>query len=271
MASGSRARDQSQNHDELQVTSLKPGEWFPTHIVHLGFEGFAMSPTWSPDGHLLAIIHEENNDGNDNCWISIFSGSPPYQKLDHVAELSSFQFVNHRDGICTLDALSWSPDGEWLTVESGGLSLLSIRDILRDLPSKSDAPPTVGVPSSAFIPLTDPQDESSFAPSWNPRSHLISYLTRPRSHDQGEVWEPQRILTYDPTSQQRAVLLTLPFAPDKNGPASSLEELQHLSALAWTPDGQQILFVVDRAVGCVDCPVTYPSQVYTFTPTPISG
>jgi WD40 repeat protein len=254
----------SGTHDDLQVTSLKPGEWFPTHIVHLGFEGDAAYPAWSPDGHLLAIVRDEFFNGR-GCAISIFSGSPPYRAFTHVAELSAQEFDN---GVCPIRSLRWSPDGEWLAVGASGIRLISIRDLLRDTPDESGSPAYVLLPEDVLIPLTDPQDAGSFAPAWNPQNHLLTFLTGPRSDDQGKAWAPQRIMAYDPASQQRAVLLTVPLTADP--PTSSLGLIQHMSTLAWSPDGQHLLFVVDEAVNCVDCPLTHPSQMYMFTPAPTS-
>jgi Tol biopolymer transport system component len=252
-------------HDELQVTSLKPGEWFPTHIVRLGIQGDIFSPTWSPDGRLLAVIHGESY-LSSNCSISIFSGVSPYEELTHRAELSSSEFDT---ALCSFDSLTWSPDGDWLAIAAHGVKLIPIRDILLGLLDETNPPSSYDVPKNFLLSLTDPQDDSSFAPAWNSQTHLITYLTDPHSDDQGKVLEPQRILTYDPVSQQRTVLLTLPLIADE--PSSSLRYHQHVSALAWDPNGQQVLFVVDKDVKCVDCGVTYPSQVYTFTPAPISA
>ena len=256
--------DLSFTHDELQVTSLKPGEWFPTHIVHLGFEGDASSPAWSPNGHLLAIVHDETFNSL-GCAISVFSGSSPYRAFTHVAELS----VPGLDHLaCPIKSLRWSPDGVWLAVAAWGVKLIPIRDVLRDASGEGGSPASIFVPDSALVSLTEPQDVSSFAPAWNLRTHLISYLTTPRFDSQRGVWGSQRIMAYNPTTKQRTVLLTLPLADAD--PDSSFEYIEHMSALAWSPDGQRLLFVVDEAVNCVDCPLTYPSQVYTFTPAPIS-
>jgi Tol biopolymer transport system component len=137
---------------------------------------------------------------------------------------------------------------------------------LRDAPKEDNVPASIFVPDNAPVSLTDPQEDGGFAPAWNPKTNLISYLTVPHFDSQRHMWDSQRIMAYDPATKERAVLLTPPLV----GPDTSFEYVQQISALAWSPHGQQLIFVLDKYVNCIDCSLTYPSQLYTFTPAPIS-
>jgi Tol biopolymer transport system component len=244
--------DESDDYDELQVTSLRPNASSDVQVVHLQHGGFYVYPTWSPDGRELAIVHDRDNSGG-TCAIGIYTARPPYATFTHLAEVTS-QAFNYPG--CALATLSWSPDGKNLAMKMGGVALLPIQTVLAGVPLGHSTAPTLDVPLTAFTVVAP----RGFFPAWNPQTGMLTYVDSIESY--GLSPPPQRILSYDPKTQISSILLTVP-AVTRTTPGT-----EQVDWLAWTPDGRQLLFVVNEYGFCTDCSNTAPSDVYAFTPRP---
>src|SRR5262249_18697543 len=72
--------DQSHDAPELQVALLVPNSLPLAHITRLARGGFYLYPTWSPDGKMLAIVHDRDNTG-EGCAIRLYRSAPPYEQF----------------------------------------------------------------------------------------------------------------------------------------------------------------------------------------------
>lgn len=266
--------DQSHDAPQLQITSLSPDADTNLHVAILQGPGFYLYPAWAPNGRMLAILHDQINTGGE-CAISLYTSTPPYLSFKHLTEVevAYIPSIKVRDA-CDIGGLAWSPDGKWLTIKGGGgIALVALTSLLQTFVAASGAVPArIDVPDTAIQPVAiAPSDGnqpslsalSAFSMAWNPRSGALTYLSFSDTPSLSE-----EITTYDPGLAQRQVALHIPLT---NSPASQVNDisvLEHLDAVTWTPDGQQMLIVVSQSMGCVDCTMTYPSDVYLYTPTP---
>lgn len=260
--------DQSHDAPEIQVASLSPGTAPNVSVSLLAGGGFYLYPTWSPDGTNLAILHDQDNTSS-GCAIGLYSSTPPYQSFKHLADVAnSAHFINGFGG-CTIGDLTWSPDGRWLAFLSQGEIFLVATTALLHISSTSSgaASATVDLPDTELmLAAGDPSSGGPSvwrsSPTWDPATGFLTYLSIFNSPSLQE-----EIVTYDPVHAKQQVELRLPLASATASGANAPDTLEHLSAVAWTPYGQQMLLVVDQRVGCVDCAVTYPSDVYLYTPS----
>lgn len=238
--------DESHDHDELQVTSLRPNAPGGVRIVHLQRGGFYVHPAWSPDGREVAIVRDRDNT-TGGCSIVIYAARPPYATFTHVVELTSQAIIA---GSCIVHSLSWSPDGKDLAVAIEGVALLPVQPVPGSLPPGQPAGHAVDVPPTAFTVV--PGELGGHSPIWNRQTGALAYMDADKP--------PQRILSYDPKTRASRTLLTVPSVT-RTAPGT-----EQVEWLAWTPDDRQILFVVGETGYCVDCNSIAPSDVYVFTP-----
>jgi hypothetical protein len=258
--------DQSHDAPELQIASLSPESSFDVHVAYLAAGGFYLYPTWSPDGRMLAILHDQDNTSS-GCAIGLYSSEPLYQSFTHVTDVTTTSKFQDDIGVCAVRDLSWSPDGRWLAIQtSSGLFLVPISSLSQIFAvSAGSTPSTVDLSDSAFdsIAVSPSSSEQSFwllsSPTWDASTETLAYLLVSSSSSPEED-----IVVYDPVLSHQRILLRIPL----EGFTNDIQTVEHVDVIAWTPDGKRVLLVVGQSTGCVDCAVTYPSEVYLYTPSP---
>jgi hypothetical protein len=266
--------DQSYDHPEIQVASISSGAAIDKFVAQLAAGGYYLYPTWSPDGTRLAVLHDQEDSTSWGCAIGLYSSAPPYHHFKHLTEVTNldhfvYGFDENGFSTCSIDGLAWSPDGTWLAVlTQDELFLVPTTALLNGTITSSGAT-TLDLPDVDLVPVASVSSDGrpsifpGYFPTWDPHTGFLTYL----AVFDGPTLE-EEIVTYDPTHAKQQVELRLPLVSSSTIAAYHPDTLEHISAVAWTPDGQQMLLVLDQNVGCVDCALTYPSEVYLYTPSP---
>lgn len=227
----------SSQFGSVEIVSLVSGS-SQHHEIKLG-NVFSYDPVWSPDGTRLALVA--------GCSVEVYEASVDYASLDLVASFTSPAFANN-SGCHTL-AVGWSPDGTRLEIAAHPFqsdSLLVDDHVPVTSPVlASSASVTIPAAQITAIPIGSPFPISDAA--WNPRTGTLALIS---SDSRGEI----TTLGYYPTAaRQVGTWLT---SPDSG---------HLLSRLAWSPDGHQLLLIVNGP-SCVDnCTRALP-DVYLYTP-----
>lgn len=196
-------------------------------------------PAWLPDGRHLAVVTSMNG-----CSIALYAASPSTDTFDLLALLTFPQFAKGQE--CYIQGLAWSPDGAWLAFAeesetSSQVYALSTVSVLSQL-TRTTSVLHQTVSSAMLVSLG--ANPTSSPPSWSERGGqpTVSFVDRD--------W--QTIVQVDPATRERTPLLKI---------TDGL-----LGPLAWTPDGQHLVFTQERPL-CIECAPSFtPSHLYVYTP-----
>lgn len=200
---------------------------------------YPYSPSWAPDGHHLAVVTRLGG----GCSVAIFGVSFSAGSTNVIALLSLPRFVTQESsGLgCSMESLTWSPDGTQLAFIDNdlwavyNLPIASMHLLTRPINSP---PLTLTITGDQMVRLGKCSSHSGLA--WTASSKELTFVDL-----HGWNIEQVDVATHDMTT---------------------LIE-QHTAGafgLSWTPDGKQLLFVL----GVVSDELTPPpSQMYVYTPS----
>lgn len=78
-----------------------------TNVEQLTDQGYAVSPSWSPNGQFLAF-----------AWIRRYGPGAPGRSDIYIMDVASKQFVQLTHDAGRNDSPSWSPDGRHIVYQS---------------------------------------------------------------------------------------------------------------------------------------------------------
>jgi TolB protein len=92
-----------------------------TNVQRLSDQGYAVSPSWSPNGQFLAF-----------SWIRHYGPGAPGNQDIYIMDIASKQFVQLTHDVGRNDYPSWSPDGRHLVFQSDRNDRWQIYEMLAD-------------------------------------------------------------------------------------------------------------------------------------------
>jgi Tol biopolymer transport system component len=253
--------------------------WFNTHIAALDLQagkqseplkqpivGSSFNPVWSPDGEYLAYVTEKTKPGGPGFF-------------DHVLHIHSFQTGKSREVPCGLRRIRnpcWSPDGSSIVVTGtikgtrpenyqGGLYQIDIQ-----------TGETKALVKYAFGPPLRVGMWGTINCEWSPDGEAVFYITRESilkhemdSGKEKEIYRNKNILMtrrfYRPLALspdgKRLVFgikhpekftQSLMIMSSSGGDTLELLKLpksERIRAIAWTPDGEYVLFMKGEKKG----------------------
>jgi hypothetical protein len=184
------------------------------------------APSWGPDTHSLAAGKVQTT---GQGWVGFYRFSDSHDAVHLEASLT----IEGDAPISRLEPLLWSPDGQWLAVPG---ALLPIRSLLTAPNGRTLTHATV-LPG-ALAGLSVPTDGTI---AWRSTGVHGASLTLVRGPD---------IIQHDAATGRETTLLSV---PDGN-----------MCALAWTQDGQHLIFQVCGIGSGEVAPL--PAKLYMYTP-----
>lgn len=229
----------------LQLVALHPMGTSQVRQVQLGAAPFYHYPTWSPDGQYLAVVLA---DVGGSCSVAVFLSPPPHATFTKAVNLISSIF-DDQGRYCLISDIQWSEDGQHILVAGGGqatfIATTAIATLLQAFASSSPRHViNLEVTSDQIEAFTFANvyfDESQ--PSLDPQADTLLYTAGAPD---------EQLISFNLRTHQSATLFTLPA------------EYQ-INALAWLPDGRQVLIAVG-GYPCVDCGRYAISDVYLYSP-----
>jgi hypothetical protein len=193
-------------------------------------------PSWSPDGQEIVFSRQKNSGGGGglpagvpgtNSDVSGSARRPPPGPPGgaHSDSGSTLGIVNLSDGtfreplpVSVVDSTpDWSPDGTQIVIAgNNGLMVQSVDG------------------QDSWQLTTDPYDTT---PAWSPDGTKVAFVRRQHDH-----WE---IYVVDVNTGQQTRLTTTPALTDGSSPVDSVAASS--VSPAWSPDGNYIAFLTDRA------------------------
>jgi hypothetical protein len=183
------------------------------------------SPTWSPDGHFLAVIHIA--DENTACSIDVYAADPMHARFTRTATINP---IIGSDDPCMISQIAWSPTGSTLAVvqeymSSDGFVVNSALSLL-PLPAGALVLPASGASRDFTVTTTHlvPNLGLFYEVIWTPngRSLLIE--------------ESEAVKRIDIASQSQTTIFSVPTTKS-NAPV--------LAAIAWNAGYSALLLAFD--------------------------
>jgi hypothetical protein len=201
-------------------------------------------PTWVDNGHLLAAIKTDLT-----CAFALVtvSAAPVKLELRAVLRLPESLLDAAPGSPCDLAAVSASSDGSWLafmnkpveSFQSWAIYALPLSSILAQLPPAGHRPVTLAVQADQIVRLGPTDNPTSLSWSNGADGWMLTFIS-------GDT-----IVRASPLTGRQTTVLGV-----------------KASAVAWTPDGSQLVFVQTQYTACGDCgPPPFPaSRLYIYTP-----
>lgn len=211
-------------------------------------------PTWAPDSHHLAVVSHIGG-----CSIAVFSISPSYDAFQLAAVFTFPELATPGPYVgCSIFALSWSPDGDWLAFvddagppRTPGLYSLHLAALSPRILQSVGPPIRLTLRRDSLVPLVVPLIESGVyvRPSWArvPTASSASTTSGALMLTYVERYN-DTIARVDVSSRQHSTLLKV----DEGA----------IDAISWTPDYRHLVFALGSH-SCVECPSAFtPLRLY---------
>ena len=172
-----------------------------------------LSPTWSPDGRMIAFLRLISDEKAEVLLISSVAAGPARTLAEVIAPLTVFT---------NLKFIAWSPDGKWIAVSDGpsfggvmGLFLLSVE---------------TGEKRRLTLPTVEHDD---YEPSFSPDMRYIAFVRYQGGSVQSDLFVLDLSADLRPQDSPRRVTFYN----------------RHIASPVWTSDGRAIVFTRSEAVG----------------------
>jgi hypothetical protein len=237
----------------IEVISLAPDAPFPSaQVLRAMLLERMWSPTLSPDGSVLAVLHRGPNGG---CTVAFYrfpiaSGSAS----SLLATLTFPMFTGSSGTGCELSMISWSRDGAWLALGQHaspfeGVYVLSLANRVPLAVGSEGGPVALTITWSDLVLVGEGYSSTRFAWSRRGAHQLLTLVDKNLSS----------VVQVDPLTAVQRPVLTMPTAG-----TSDTTNYGFLCALTWTPDGARLIFV-DCSPGGIEWSAV-PSKLYVYTP-----
>ena len=214
--------------EQLQIMSLTPTQQPHTNVEQTisDVRNFLSSPTWRPDGKVLAVLDVVNPPVDDvssadsaSCAIAMYAQVPAHTPI----LVSALSLTIAGFSLCGAMQVAWSPDGQTLAVlDSHTLLLLAAPS-----PATSAAAPHDGqFLKSVLTPrLRIPLQQSARQMAWSPDGHSVAVVNQDNGANQFQITRYPLDSSKPPTPL---------FGPDSyRGP---------IGPIAYSTDGRTLIF-----------------------------